>query len=120
MAAAKKAEHHPALAFARSVGSMTGDRQGIDGAIGMSDSALRVRQGRGAEDDIDHAQNGFGIASHGTWARSGNHQTIGQHKVHRIQHAGVGWDIREHMFEGYVTGGYGSGTRNIHGTSTLR
>ena len=116
---AKEAEHHPALTLALVVGAVTGDRQGVDGAVGVGHRPLGVRQSRGAEDHIDHAQNGFGVAAHRTRTRGTDDQAIRNHKIHRIQHTRVGGHIGEDMLQGHITGSDCRGTRDVHRSGAL-
>ena len=97
MPAPKKAEHDPALAFALFVAAVPGNRQSIDRAVSMGHRTLGICQGRGAENHVDHAQNGFGVTAHRTRTGGADDQAIRNHKIHRIQHTGVGWHIGEYM-----------------------
>ena len=117
---AKEAEHHPALTLALVVGAVTGDRQGVDGAVSVGHRPLGVSQSRGAEDHVDHAQNRFGVATHRARTRSADHQAVGYHKVDRIEHARVGGHIGEHMLQSHITSGDCRGTRDVHRPGALR
>ena len=120
MTTPKEAEHHPALAFAFFIGAMARNRQGIDGAVGMGHSTLGIGQCSGTENHIDHAQNGFGVATHGAWPFCANDQAIGKNEVHGIKHAGVGRHIREHVFQSHITSGHRCGFGNVDGPCALR
>ena len=120
MATAKETEHHPALAFAFFIGAMACNRQRIDGAVSVCHSTFGIGQCCGTEDHIDHAQDGFGVTTHGTWTLCTDHQAIGNDEIDGIKHTRIGGYIRKDVLQGHITSRYGSRFGNVHRAGTLR
>ena len=109
VAAAEKAEHHPA----RAVLAVAGQRQGVDGAIGAGVGQARRRQREGAVDIVDHPQNGLGVAADRFRRAHRQQGVVGNHDGHRLEDAGVGRHIGEDMFNRHIDRGDGGGPRDI-------
>ena len=88
----EEAEHDPALPLARRVAAVAGDGR-VDGAVGLGRRALGRGLGHGAEDHVDHAQDGLGIAAHGARVPPRSRGRRAASPSPR-QHAGIGRHIR--------------------------
>ena len=110
----QRAEHDPRSPGIRAIAAGARDRQCIDRAIGHGRGVHRVGFGQCAEDHVDHAQDGFGVATNGCRLDGVDQRAIVDREVDDIEDAGVGGYVGKAMLERHVTGGDGRGTGNGH------
>ena len=111
-AAAKEAEHHPFAAMR----TPAGKRERIDGGEGAPLRALRRDLGKGAEDHVDDAQNGLGIAADRARLRYAEQGRIGNDELDGRQAAGVCRHVGEQVLERDVAASHRSGARDVERT----
>ena len=99
-AAAVEREHHPALP----AGTVPGDRQCIDRAVGAAVGPLGRGLGHRSEDHVHHPQDGLGVAAHRPGPDRVEQRARSEHRLGRLEAAGVGRHIAEDVLEGHVAG----------------
>ena len=109
VASAKEGKHHPTS----SILTMSSQRKRVDGSVGTTIGTFRGEFCHRLEDDIDNPENGFSVASN-RFGRLGIQQAAFRNdKTDRFQHSGICRDFLKQVLEGDITGGNGSGARNV-------
>ena len=114
--AAEEAEHHPLAA----VRSPTRKRERIDGGERAPLRALRHGLGEGTKNNVDHPQDGFGIAPDRARRRYREQGRLGNHELDRSEAARVGRNIGEEMLERDIAASNGGRARDVEGAFARR
>ena len=107
--AAEEAEHHPAPA----VLAPAGERQRVDGGERAAVGALRRDLGERAEDHVDDAQDGLGVAADRPRRRDAEQRRVGNDELDRREAAGIGRHVGEEVLERDVAAGDRGRARDV-------